>query len=136
MPKCRRQPVPSEPASLGLLLISGTYERAHYAFVLAAGAAALGRRVVLFATNAGCTALAAEWQGLDGAAQDATVRARGVAGLVELREAAAELGVRLIACEAGLRLAALDAAALLPGVEVAGIATFLAAVGGGQIISL
>jgi predicted peroxiredoxin len=46
------------------------------------------------------------------------------------------LGVRLIACEAGLRLAALDAAALLPGVEVAGIATFLAAVGGGQIISL
>ena len=51
-------------------------------------------------------------------------------------EACAELGVRLIACEAGLRAEALDAAALLPGVEVAGVATFLSAVGNGQIVSI
>ena len=36
------QPVPSEP--LGVLLLSGAHDRAHYAFVLASGAAALGRR--------------------------------------------------------------------------------------------
>ena len=43
--------------SLGVLLLSGAHDRAHYAFVVAAGAAALGRSVVLFATNAGCHAL-------------------------------------------------------------------------------
>ena len=48
----------------------------------------------------------------------------------------ARLGVRLIACEAGLRVEGLDAAALWPGVEVAGIATFLEAVGAGQIVSI
>jgi len=126
--------VPSEP--LGLLLLSGRHDRAHYAFVLAAGAAALGRSVVLFASNRGCLGLARDWSGLDDAARDARVRAAGVAGLDELREAAIELGVRLLACEAGLRAEAIDPAALLPGVEIAGVATFLAAVGGGQIITL
>ena len=46
----RAPPVPSDPA-LGVLLLSGTHDRAHYAFVVASGAAALGRQVVLFATN-------------------------------------------------------------------------------------
>ena len=126
--------MPSDP--LGILLISGGYERAHYAFVLAAGAAALGRSVVLFATNAGCAALAEDWSGLEGADQDETVRKTGVAGLEELRAAAQDLGVRLIACEAGLRVAGIAAASLLPGVEVAGVATFLAATAGGQLLSL
>jgi peroxiredoxin family protein len=92
--------------------------------------------VVLFATNAGCLALFADWSGLADAARDQRVRAAGVAGLDELREAARELGVRFIACEAGLRMAGLDAAGLLVGVEVAGVATFLDAAGGGQIVSL
>jgi peroxiredoxin family protein len=123
-------------ASLGVLLLSGAHDRAHYAFVLAAGAAALGRRVTVFATNAGCRALLADWSGLDDAARDARVQARGVAGLDELREAARALGVRLIACEAGLLAEALETAPLMEGVEVAGVATFLGAVGAGQIVSL
>ena len=127
-------PAPSDP--LGILLLSGSHDRAHYAFIMAAGAAALGRDVVLFASNAGCHALAADWSGLDDAGRDAVAIARGVAGLGELRDAATEFGVRMIACEAGLRMAPLAASSLLPGVEVAGIATFLAAVGGGQIVSL
>jgi peroxiredoxin family protein len=121
---------------LGLLLLSGRHERAHYAFVLAAGAAALGRSVVLFASNRGCLALANDWSGLDDAARDAQVQAAGVAGLDELREASVEIGVRLIACEAGLRAEGIDPASLLASVEVAGVATFLSAVGGGQFISL
>jgi peroxiredoxin family protein len=121
---------------LGILLLAGTHDRAHYAFVLAAGAAALGRRVVLFATNAGCRALLQDWSGLADAARDARIVARGVAGLATLRDAATELGARLIACEAGLRAEAIDPALLLPAVEIAGVATFLEAVGNGQVISL
>lgn len=126
--------MPSEP--LGILLLSGAHDRAHYAFVVASGAAALGRKVVLFATNAGCHALLADWSGLTDSARDTQVRAAGVAGLDELRDATREMGARLIACEAGLRVARLDAGALWDGVEVAGIATFLSAVGTGQIISI
>jgi peroxiredoxin family protein len=126
--------VPSE--TLGILLLSGRHDRAHYAFVMATGAAALGRRVILFATNAGCHALLADWSGLEDAGRDGVIRARGVAGLDTLREAAAELPVRLIVCEAGLRAEALEGAPLLAGVEVAGIATFLEAVGGGQFLSI
>ena len=121
---------------LGVLLVSGGHERAHYAFVLAAAAAALGRSVVLFATNEGTRALCADLAGLDDAGREARVRAAGVAGLAELRGATMEMGARLIACEAGLLMAGVQAAELLPGVEVAGVATFLAAIGGGQVITL
>ena len=126
--------MPSE--SLGILLISGTHDRAHYAFVMASGAAALGRNVVLFATNNGCKALLRDWSGLDDAQRDVSVQANGVAGLEELREAALELGVRTIACEAGLRAETIDPAGLLPQTEVAGVATFLSAIGSGQIVTL
>jgi peroxiredoxin family protein len=119
-----------------VLLLSGAHDRAHYAFVVASGAAALGRPVVLFATNAGCHALCTDWSGLTDAARDARIRQNGVAGLDELREACLEMQVRLIACEAGLRAEGLDSAHLLAGVEVAGIATFLGSIGAGQIITI
>jgi peroxiredoxin family protein len=121
---------------LGVLLLSGAHDRAHYAFVVASGAAALGRTVTLFVTNTGCHALFQDWSGLDNADRDRRVTESGVAGLADLREACIELGVRLIACEAGLRAEGLDAVRLLPQVEVAGIATFLSAVGDGQIVTI
>ena len=127
-------PVPAEP--LGIRLLSGTHDRAHYAFVLASGAAAIGRQVVLFATNAGCHAMLTDWSGLGDAVRDERVRASGVAGLEELRDAARELGVRMIACEAGLRVEGIGATRLMPGVEVAGVATFLSEVGAGQIATI
>jgi peroxiredoxin family protein len=123
--------VPSEP--IGVLLISGGHERAHYAFVLATGAAAIGRTVTLFATNQGCHALLADLSCM--ADEEALVTTRGVAGLSTLRDAALELGVRLIACEAGLRLADITAD-LAEGVEVAGVVTFLEATRNGQVITL
>ena len=126
--------MPAEP--FAILLISGTHERAHYAFVLAAGAAAIGRDVVLFATNEGCRALLRDWSGLAESGRDGTVRARGVAGLDELRSAALELGVRLLACDAGLLMAGLEPALLLEQTEVAGVPSFLSAVGGGAIVTL
>jgi uncharacterized protein len=42
----------------------------------------------------------------------------------------------LIACESGLRAEGIDPRSLLSQVEIAGVVTFLAAVGGGQIITL
>lgn len=134
MPAARTRPVSSEP--IGIILLSGAHDRAHYAFVIAAGAAALGRQVVLFATNRGCQALCVDWSGLSDADRDVRLQERGVAGLATLRDACAQMDVRMIACEAGLRAEALEPAGLLPNVEVAGIATFLAAVGTGQILTI
>jgi predicted peroxiredoxin len=125
--------LPPEP--LGVLLISGGHERAHYALVLATTAAALGRPAILFATNAGVRALLADPpQATD--PQEAVLAARGVGTFAELAAAAADLGVRRIACEAGLRVEALEGADLAPGVQVAGAATFLAATKSGQVITL
>jgi peroxiredoxin family protein len=121
---------------LSILLLSGTHDRAHYAFVVAAGAAALGRRVQFFASNAGCHALMEDWSGLLGAERDEVLRARGVGGLAELREACVELGVTLLVCEAGLRAEAIDPAGLMAGAAVAGVARFLGDAGQGQILSL
>ena len=124
------------PETLGILLISGTHERAHYAFVMATGAAAIGRKVTLFATNDGCRALLRDWSSLAASAEDAAVRARGVAGLEELRAASVELGARLLACDSGLAFAAIDRAGLMEEVEIAGVPSFLAAVGSGTVITL
>lgn len=120
---------------LGILLLSGGHERGHYALMLATAAAALGRPVTLFATNAGCRLLlkAAPLEAED---REAQLAQAGVATLATLREAAQALGIRMIACEAGLRVEALAGEALAEGVEVAGIVTFLGAVGAGQVISL
>jgi len=120
---------------LGILLLSGGHERGHYALMLATAAAALGRPVTIFATNAGCRLLLKDAP-LEGDAREQTLSQAGVATLAELMEAAQALGIRMIACEAGLRAEALAGAPLADGIEVAGIVTFLGAVGSGQIISL
>ncbi|MBR0672819.1 DsrE family protein [Neoroseomonas soli] len=122
-------------ASLGILLESGAHARAHYALVVAAGAAALGREVTLFATNAGCRLLLEPCPLLDDP-REAEITRRGVAGIATLLPACVELGVRRIVCEAGLRAEGLERGALAAGVELAGIATFLEAVGQGQIVTL
>lgn len=122
-------------ATLGILLRHGDHESAHYALVLATGAAAVGRDVVLFATNGGCRLFIDE-RPLEADPRESVLAARGVASLGTLLAAAEELGIRRIACEAGLKAEAIAAGALLPGVEVAGVVTFLAAVGPGQIVAL
>ena len=127
---------PAAASALAILLMSGTHERAHYAFMMAAAAASLGRPVILFAANHGCRALRDDWSELDEVGRDAVIRRGGVAGLGELRQSALDLGVRLIACESGMQMEAIETASLVQGVEVAGLATFLEAAGRGQMISL
>ncbi len=120
---------------LGILLLSGGHERAHYALVLATGAAALGREVTLFATNAGCRLFLADTP-LLADPREAALAERGVAGIGTLLAAAAELGIRRIACEAGLRAEDIPPGALRPDVEVAGVVTLLSGVGDGSIVTV
>ncbi len=119
---------------LGILLISGGHERAHYALVLATAAAALGRKVTLFATNGGVRLLLAA-RPLEADAREALVTAAGVAGIGTLLEAARDLGVDLWVCEAGLVSEGLREAALLPAVEATGAVSFLTAATG-QLVTL
>ncbi|HYC06268.1 MAG TPA: hypothetical protein VED40_23475 [Azospirillaceae bacterium] len=125
-------------AGLSILLQAGGYDRVHYALVLAAGAAAIGRPVVLFVTGRALLALldGESWHGLgpadDGmepAGRDALLEARGVATLGELLESVAALGVRIIACEMGWRALGIAEPTLRPDldVECAGIVTLLGA---------
>ena len=121
---------------LGILLISGTLERAHYALMLATCAAALGRDVTLFATNEGCRAMLAASDPPDPDGHARKLAGTGVADLATLWEAAGELPIRLMACESGLLTAGIDPSSLRSGVSVAGIASFLDATSGGQIMTL
>lgn len=118
--------------TLGVILASDSHERAHAALILATGAAAIGRGVVVFATQSGCRLFAAA-RPLEADPREARLAGRGVAGIAALLAAAEDLGLRRIACEAGLRAEGLAAESLRPGVEVAGIVTFLAAIGEGPI---
>ncbi len=134
---------PGVTTPLGIILHAGDFSRAQYALMLASSAAAIGRPVVLFATNAGIRALlrpapdgAPGWARLEGAAHDATLQARGVPGFATLLEAVVEMGARLMVCETGLKAEALDATLLDPalGAEVTGLVTFQEAVGAGAIV--
>ncbi len=124
----------SDP-SLGLMLLSADHERAHYALVLATAAAAVGRRVVLFASQSGCHLFRAD-RPLEAVPREAVLAGRGVAGIGVLLAAAVELGIPLMACEAGLKAEGIAPAALAPGVEVTGVVSFLAALGDGQMVAL
>jgi peroxiredoxin family protein len=128
------------PDKLSVLVLSGSFERVHYALVLASAAAAIGKPATLFFTGQALRALrsadaegAPGWrsfsatEGASGGAVDDDFRARGVAGFEELLSACVDLGVRFIACEMGLRAMRLEPSALRSDVpiEVAGVVTFI-----------
>jgi peroxiredoxin family protein len=141
----------AERERLSILLLSGDFERAHYALCVATAAAALERPVTLFVTLDALRALIAEdakgrpgWMGLavtapelaDAAALDARYRGRGVAGFEELLEACRGLEVELMVCEMGMRALGLERGALRADLELqpGGLATLLAR--GGRMVVL
>ncbi len=131
------------PQAMAIVALSGAFERVHYALVLAASQAALGKPCTIFFTLQACRALTrrgddgrpgwAAMCGEDGTPAvetDATNRRRGVAGFEELLGACAALGVRFLVCEMGLRASDIEAADLRDDVaaEVTGAVTFFASV--------
>lgn len=121
---------------LAIIIADRSFERAHHAFVLAAGGLALGRDVMIFGGGLGVQALCRDWTILDGHTLDSQFQSKGVAGFDTLRSAVFDLGGTLLACEAGLRSAALELSALYPGVRSCGVTHFLERSADAQIISL
>ncbi len=129
------------PDHLSVIVFSGTFEKVHYALVLAASAAATGRPTTLFFTMDGCRALLKPgadgqpaWRHLpletgtgEGGAVDDRYAAKGVATFEELLMASVEMEVRFMVCEMGLRAMDLDHAALRDDVPIqdGGVVTFL-----------
>lgn len=124
----------TDKPGLALVVHSGGYDRVQYALVMASGAAAIGRPVLLFFTGRALFALldGDGWRLLDFAEsgtsalnRDATLAHRGVATLPELMEACSELGVRFIACEMGWRALGIPKPRVRPdlAVETAGVVT-------------
>jgi peroxiredoxin family protein len=112
---------------LSLVVFSGDFERVHYALAMAAGAVASNRAVTLFFTMGAARALV-DWRALPGAAADADLRAKGLAGFDELLDACVALGVTIMVCEMGLKALGIDAASLRGDLPITpgGIVTFLA----------
>ncbi len=133
------------PDKLSVIVFSGSFEKVHYALVLAASAAAIGRPTTLFFTMEGCRALlkpgadgAAAWRHLprdasagagdgEGGDVDDGYAAAGVATFEELLMACVEMGVQFMVCEMGLRAMGLERASLRDDVPMmeGGVVTFL-----------
>ncbi len=125
----------AQPDKLSIVVASGTFEKVHYALVMAAGAAAVGKPVTLFFTMGACQALLADggWKRLPSEKADHTATSRdetfaetGVATFDELVESCAELGVTFMVCEMGLRAEGLEDAPLIdpPAITRTGVVTF------------
>lgn len=134
------------PDKLSVIVYSGTYDRIHYALVLAASASAIGRPVTLFFTMGACRALmragadgAPAWRKLPvsedlgdkaggtGGDRDDGYGKSGVATFEELLQSCVQFGVTFMVCEMGLRAMDMEGAALRDDVPIAkgGVVTFL-----------
>lgn len=123
-------------SKLSLVVASGAYEKVHYAFVMASGAAAIGIPVTMFFTMGASVAvldgpgwhdLFSEVRGMSAKDRDEDFAGKGVATLDELIDSCAELGVEFMVCEMGLRAEGLENRNPRDGLDLkrTGIVTFL-----------
>jgi peroxiredoxin family protein len=122
------------PGKLSVIVMSGTFERVHYALALASSQLAVGREATLFFTMGGIRGLLGAdpngrpgWSALDGSARDALLGARKLATFEELFSACVELGAKVMVCEMGLAAEGIERGALRTDVTIidGGIVTFL-----------
>ncbi|MGB0681487.1 MAG: hypothetical protein ACPGOV_02215 [Magnetovibrionaceae bacterium] len=127
---------------LGLIVFSGTFEKVHYALVLASTALALNRPVTLFFTQGACGFLSPDWRslpsehGATAGAVDDSYKQKGIGDFRTLLDAARELGAEIMVCEMGLKAIDLSADALDPAIQVkqGGALTFLKATEDAQLL--
>ena len=129
------------PDKLSIVVFSGHFDRVHYAFIMAAAAAAIDKPVTLFFTMGACRALAKAadggpppWRAMPlsegdgtGGELDDNFRAMGIGGFEELLDSCVELGVRFMVCETGLRAMGMERVALVDDITIdeGGVVGFL-----------
>ena len=124
------------PKKLSLVVFSGSFEKVHYALVMASAALASGRDVTLFFTMEASRALLAPsgWRHLRTEAEGATATSidlsyatRGIGTFEELLDACASLNAKFMVCEMGLRALGLENQATRDelSIETGGVVTFL-----------
>ena len=126
---------------LSVIVYSGAYDKVHYALVMAASAAAIGRPVTLFFTMGATRALArpgrdkkpawrkmplSEGKGTGGGRDDRYAKS-GVATFEELLASCVQFGVKFMVCEMGLRAMDMEGGRLRADVPVeeGGVVSFL-----------
>jgi peroxiredoxin family protein/rhodanese-related sulfurtransferase/TusA-related sulfurtransferase len=140
-----------------IIVFSGDLDRAIAAFIIATGAAAMGRKVTMFFTFWGLTVLRRKARGLRKSLLDRmfgamlprgpsglklsrmnlagigapmirwVMRRKRVMSLEDLIGQARAAGVRLVACQMSMDVMGIQREELVEGIEVAGVATYLQA---------
>ncbi len=128
------------PKKLSIIVFSGTFEKAHYALVMASAAAAVDTPVTLFFTMDATRAVAGSedhpgWRALPrdeigqetGSVTDRKFGEKNVATFEELLEACKAMDVTFMVCEMGMRAMGLGREQLRPDIpfEVGGVVSFL-----------
>ena len=130
---------PAPLDKLSIVVYDGHYDKVHYALVMAAAAAAIGRPVTLFFTMGASHALkqtggAPAWRAMplsdgDGTGGDRAdaFAAINVATFEELLQSCIQFGVTFMVCEMGLRAEGLEGLPLRDDIplEEGGVVTFL-----------
>ena len=129
------------PDKISIVIYDHHFDKVHYALVMAAAAAAIGKSVTLFFTMGATQALLEEGPGSSaawakmplsdeegrGLERDQSYKDKGVAQFEELLQACVTLGTQFMVCEMGLQAKGIKNNLLrtdLP-IEVSGVVTFL-----------
>ena len=132
---------PAPLDKLSIVVYDGHYDKVHYALVMAAAAAAIGRPVTLFFTMGACHVLKRPddagvhaWRAMPlsdgdgtGGDRDDAFAAINVATFEELLQSCVQFGVTFMVCEMGLRAEGLEGLPLRDDIplEEGGVVTFL-----------
>lgn len=128
------------PEKLSIIVFSGTYEKIHYALVMASAAAAVDKPVTLFFTMEAIKAVIGDdnhpgWRTLPkhetssktGSVADRALAEKNIAQFEDLLDACKSLGVVFMVCEMGMKAMGISRENLRPDIpfDVGGVVTFL-----------
>lgn len=131
----------STPDKMSIVIYDHHFDKVHYALVMAAAAAAIGKPVTLFFTMGASQALLAEgpndlpaWAKMPlsdeegtGFERDQSYKYKGIAQFEELLQGCATLGTKFMVCEMGLQAQGIKNNPLRTdlSIETSGVVTFL-----------
>ena len=138
---CQVMPTNSAPDKISIIIYDHHFDKVHYALVMAAAAAAIGKPVTLFFTMGASLALlevepnaSPGWAKMPlsdeegtGLERDHSYKDKGVAQFEELLQACSTLGIKFMVCEMGLQAKNIKNNPLRKdlSIEISGVVTFL-----------